>query len=126
MSGTSLNPPSTVHSNEYLASPPPDSAARPSRPATRCQCWINKRSDEQALEKEVKADLRHVSERLRLETLIARDGSEQAKQWAKKTAGLYLSSLRESTHFASQSDWKALFENSIQELTHFVETGELR
>lgn len=66
-----------------------------------------------------------MSERLRLETLIARDGLEQSKQWANKTAGLYLSSFCEPSHFASQSDWKPLFEESIQELKHFADTGEI-
>src|SRR5574341_504460 len=56
-----------------------------------------------------------MSERLRLETLIGRDGLEQSKQWANKTVGLYLSSLSEPSHYASQPDWKPLFEESIQE-----------
>jgi len=64
-----------------------------------------------------------MSERLRLETLIARDGLEQAKQWANKTAALYLSSFSEPSHFASQPDWRPLFEKSIQELKRFAETG---
>jgi len=66
-----------------------------------------------------------MSERLRLETLIARDGVERAKQWATKTAGLYLSSFCEPSHYASQPDWKPLFEKSVQELKHFAETGKL-
>ena len=67
-----------------------------------------------------------MSERLRLETLIARDGVEQAKQWAIKTVALYLSSFCESSsHYASQPDWKPLFEKSIQELKHFAETGTI-
>jgi len=66
-----------------------------------------------------------MSERLRLETLIARDGLEHSKQWAKKTAALYLSSFCEPSHYASQPDWRPLFEKSIQELKHFAETGEI-
>ena len=62
---------------------------------------------------------------LRLETLIARDGLEQAKQWANTTALLYRLSLSDPTHYASQPDWKPLFEESIQELQHFVDTGEI-
>ena len=64
-----------------------------------------------------------MSERLRLETLMARNGVQQAKQWAKKTAVLYILFLSEPTHYASQPDWKPLFEESIQELKHFAETG---
>ncbi len=66
-----------------------------------------------------------MSERLRLETLIARDGLELSKQWAKKTAVLYLLSLSEPSHYASQPDWQLLFKKSIQELEHFAETGEI-
>lgn len=66
-----------------------------------------------------------MSERLRLETLIARDGLEQARQWANKTADLYLSSFYEPSHYASQPDWKPLFEESIQELKYFADTGEI-
>ena len=66
-----------------------------------------------------------MSERLRLETLIARDGLEHAKQWAKKTAVAYVLFLSEPAHYASQPDWKPLFENSIKELKLFAETGEI-
>jgi hypothetical protein len=66
-----------------------------------------------------------MSERLRLEMLIGRDGLEHSKQWANKTAGLYLSSFGEPSHYASQPDWRPLFEKSIQELKHFAETGEI-
>jgi hypothetical protein len=66
-----------------------------------------------------------MSERLRLETLIARDGLENSKQWAKKTAVVYVLSLSDPTHYASQADWRPLFQKSIEELTHFAETGEI-
>jgi len=66
-----------------------------------------------------------MSERLRLETLITRDGVEAAKQWAKKTADLYCMSMSDSNHYASQPEWKRLFEESIQELKQFVHTGEI-
>jgi hypothetical protein len=66
-----------------------------------------------------------MSERLRLETLIARDGLEHAKQWAEKTAAVYVSTLSDPSHYASQPDWRALFKNSMQELTHFAETEEI-
>jgi hypothetical protein len=66
-----------------------------------------------------------MSERLRLETLVARDGLEQSMQWANKTVALYRSSFCEPSHYASQSDWKSLFEESIRELKHFADTGTI-
>ena len=66
-----------------------------------------------------------MSERLRLETLIARDGVEQAKLWAKTTAIRYRLLISDPGHYASQPDWKPLFEESIQTLKHFVQTGEI-
>ena len=65
-----------------------------------------------------------MSERLRLETLTSRDGLEEAKQWAKKTAVIYVSFLSEPSHYASQADWRPVFQKSMQELIHFAETGE--
>jgi hypothetical protein len=67
-----------------------------------------------------------MSERLRLETLIARDGLEDSKQWAKKTAVVYVLALSDPTHYASQADWRPRFQKSIEELTHFAETGTIR
>ena len=64
-----------------------------------------------------------MSERLRLETLIARDGLPRTKQWAQETVDLYTLLITKPTHYASQPDWKPRFEKSIQELKHFVETG---
>jgi hypothetical protein len=66
-----------------------------------------------------------MSERLRLETLISTDGLEPARQWARKTAVVYGDSLNEASHYASQPDWRPLFKKSMQELTHFAETGEI-
>jgi hypothetical protein len=66
-----------------------------------------------------------MNERLRIETLIARDGLEHSKQWAKKTAVLYVTSISEPSHYASQPDWRPLFKKSIQELKHFAETAEI-
>jgi hypothetical protein len=65
-----------------------------------------------------------MSERLRLETLIARDGLKEAKDWALKTLRLYRASC-EASHYASQSEWKPLFLKSIQELERFVDSGDI-
>jgi hypothetical protein len=67
-----------------------------------------------------------MSERLRLETLIARDGLERSQQWAKKTAVVYVFSLSDPSHYASQADWRHLFQKTIEELKHFAETGEIQ
>lgn len=64
-----------------------------------------------------------MSERLRLETLCARDGMPAAKQWANWAADLYRQSMSDSTHYASQPDWKSRFEKSIRELLGFAESG---
>jgi hypothetical protein len=61
-------------------------------------------------------------ERLRLEMLIARDGREQAAHWADNAAELYRSSFCEPSHYASQPEWRPLFEQSITELRQFAET----
>ena len=66
-----------------------------------------------------------MSERLRLETLVARDGVEQAKQWALKTAVIYRLSMSDSNHYASLPDWEPRFEESIRELNRFVDTGKI-
>ena len=64
-----------------------------------------------------------MNERLRLETLCTRDGAEAAKQWARWTATLYRLSTSDPTHYASQPDWKPLFEQSIREMMIFAERG---
>ena len=66
-----------------------------------------------------------MSERKRLELLCARDGPDAARQWAQWAAGLYRQSLGNPSHYASQPDWKPLFERSIRELTEFAEGGNL-
>lgn len=66
-----------------------------------------------------------MSERLRLETLSARDGPDAAKQWARWAATLYRLSISEPSHYASQPDWKPLFEASISELQSFADRGDL-
>lgn len=64
-----------------------------------------------------------MNERLRLETLCSRDGIEAARDWAHQTVEVYRRSISDSNHFASQPDWKPLFERSIRELKLFAETG---
>lgn len=66
-----------------------------------------------------------MSERLRLETLSARDGVDAAKQWASWAAALYRRSTSDPIHYASQPDRKPLFEASISELQIFADGGVL-
>ena len=66
-----------------------------------------------------------MNERIRLETLCMRDGGEVAKQWARWAAHLYERSISDPTHYASQPDWKPLFEQSIRQLVMFAETLRL-
>ena len=67
-----------------------------------------------------------MSERIRLAMLCARDGEEAAKEWARSTVQLYRQSLADPTHFASQSDWKLRFEDSMRELATFAEGGSIQ
>ena len=64
-----------------------------------------------------------MNERLRLDTLCARDGIEAARDWAQQTVEVYGRSISDSNRYASQPDWKPLFERSIRELKLFAETG---
>jgi hypothetical protein len=64
-----------------------------------------------------------MNERLRLETLCSRDGIEATREWAKATAILYRLCINDSDTYASQPDWRPLFEKGIRELEMFAETG---
>ncbi len=66
-----------------------------------------------------------MSERVRLETLVARDGMEAARQWARWAATLYRRSVTDPTHYASQPDTKPLFEKSIVQLDAFADRGTI-
>ena len=64
-----------------------------------------------------------MSERVRLETLCARDGVDAAARWASWAADLYRRSMSDPTHYASQPDLTPFFEQSICELQIFAERG---
>jgi hypothetical protein len=66
-----------------------------------------------------------MGERVRLETLSARDGVDAAKQWASWAASLYSRSILDSTHYASQPEFRDLFVQSIREFETFAENGVL-
>ncbi len=65
-----------------------------------------------------------MSEHMRFAMLRARDGEAAAKDWAWSTVQLYRQSMENPAHFASQLDWKARFEQSMQELATFAEHGK--
>jgi hypothetical protein len=62
-------------------------------------------------------------ERVRLETLCARDGVEAAREWARWAAALYRRSISDPAHYASHVEKKPLFEASVAELETFADTG---
>lgn len=62
---------------------------------------------------------------MRLTMLCDRDGVDAAKAWAQSTLHIYRQSLENPAHFASQSDWKARFEQSMRELATFIDRGSL-
>ena len=64
-----------------------------------------------------------MTERLRLETLCSRAGITATREWAKPTPVAYRLSISDSNHYASQTDWRRLFEKSIRELKMFADTG---
>ena len=66
-----------------------------------------------------------MSERLRLETLLTRDGSDEARRWASWAAALYRRSVQDVANYASQPDFKRLFEESSRELESFAKNGIL-
>jgi hypothetical protein len=64
-----------------------------------------------------------MNERLRLKTLCSRDGIKTTREWAKATAVASRFYISDSNHYASQPDWRPLFEKSIRELTMVADTG---
>jgi hypothetical protein len=65
-----------------------------------------------------------MSEHIRIDTLIARNGLQPTQEWARQTAALYRQSISDPLHFASQPDWKPQFERIIRVLEHLAETGQ--
>ena len=53
------------------------------------------------------------------------DGIKTTREWAKATAVAYRLYISDSNHYASQPDWRPLFEKSFRELKMFADTGIL-
>jgi hypothetical protein len=64
-----------------------------------------------------------MNEGVRLETLCSRDGKKAAREWAQMTAAVYRLNISNRNNFASQLEWRPLFERSILQLKIFAETG---
>lgn len=63
------------------------------------------------------------SEQSRIDRLIARDGREQAKRWARRTASLYRAAVLNPEHFAHTGAHRRQFIEAYLELKRFAEHG---
>jgi hypothetical protein len=61
----------------------------------------------------------------RLRRMIALQGEDRAREWARSIASMYFRLIKNPQHYASQSEWKSLFERSAQELNRFAVNGVL-
>lgn len=59
----------------------------------------------------------------RLRHVIALQGKDRAREWARSIASLYLGLIKNPQHYASQSEWKSVFERSARELNQFADVG---
>jgi hypothetical protein len=64
-----------------------------------------------------------MNERLRHKMLYSRDGIKTTREWAKATDVAYRLYISDSNHYASQPDWRPLFEKSFRELKLVADTG---
>lgn len=61
----------------------------------------------------------------RLVHLTGVQGGETARQWARHIASVYLELIQNPQHYASQPEWKSIFEQSARDLNRFADTGVL-
>jgi hypothetical protein len=66
-----------------------------------------------------------MTELQRVRRVISLQGEDQARAWARSIASIYLELIKNPQHYASQSDWKPIFEKSAQELRRFAVDGAL-
>ena len=57
----------------------------------------------------------------RLRHVIALLGKDRAREWTRLIASLYLELSKNPQHYASQPEWKSVFERSARELHQFAE-----
>jgi len=63
------------------------------------------------------------TERQRLRHVIALLGRDRAREWARSIASIYLGLIKNPHHYASQPEWKSIFERSARELHQFADAG---
>ena len=66
-----------------------------------------------------------MTELQRVRRVIALQGEDRAREWARSIASIYLGLIKNPLHYASQSEWKPIFEKSAQELNRFAINGGL-
>ncbi len=57
----------------------------------------------------------------RLRHVIALQGGNRAREWARFIASTYLGLSKNTQHYASQPEWKSVFERSARELNQFAD-----
>lgn len=62
-------------------------------------------------------------ERSRIERMIARDGLEGAREWARRTAAQYRAAVLDPHHFAHTGEHRRHFIESYLELKRFANTS---
>jgi len=60
------------------------------------------------------------TERERIDRLIARDGPEQARQWARRTEALYRTAVLDPTHFSHSGEYRRRFIEAYVALKRFA------
>lgn len=65
-------------------------------------------------------------ERARIAWLIERDGAEQTRAWARRTAGLYRTAVLDHSHFAHSGEYRRRFIEAYLQLKCYAARGQLR
>jgi hypothetical protein len=66
-----------------------------------------------------------MTELQRLRYVINREGEQSARKWARTIAAVYLGLTQNTQHYASQPEWKSIFQRSARELHRFADAGIL-
>ena len=64
-----------------------------------------------------------MTELQRLRHVIALQGEDRAREWARSIASIYFELIKNPQHYASQPEWKLIFERSARELHRFADAG---
>ena len=63
-----------------------------------------------------------MTELQRLRQVIALQGEDRMREWARNIASIYLGLTKNPQHHASQPEWKLIFERNARALNHFANT----